>query len=292
MFCPNCGTNGGDAAFCANCGTSLAAAAQATSPAAPTAPASAPSAGQVHPDSIPPYLPPVAPKKPVNKTLFIAIGGGVMAVVLAVVAVLVLTPYSLTADRAQQLLVPISSFDNVMKDADEPNHIGDMDYPVFGTGADDGCTEEADIVAEFDKGTMLAFSDYSNSGTDFGVWEQSFWEFESADSPKAIIEATRSGYANSDCEYFSSTSTSVMSSTVSDLGDSGSAFGIDSQNSVFFVDKTSYISSLITLNWREGQMFVQKGRYLMSIRYTSDTDAAAVYTDFEDAMTRALETFH
>ncbi len=297
MFCPKCGTNGGDAAFCSNCGTSLAAPASAApvtpaapatpdTAAAPAAPSAEAAAGFAQP------MPPVAPKKPVNKTLFIAIGGGVTAVILAVVAVLVLMPYSLSPDRAKEILVQKSSFSSDMKDADEPNHIGDMDYPVFGTGADDGCTEEADVASAFDQGTMLAFSDYSHSGTGFGVWEQSFWEFESADTPKAIIEATRSGYANSDCQYFSSTSTSIMSSTVSDLGDSGSTFGVESENSVFFVDKTSYISSLLTLNWTEGQMFVQKGRFLMSIRFTADTDEDLIYSDFENAATLALESFH
>lgn len=283
MFCTNCGTNAGDVAFCPSCGNKLAAAPAAATPVAEAAPQSfdAPAAGA-------PFLTP-APKKPVNKTLFIAIGGGVAALAIAVVAVFALMPYSLSADRAKELLVPMSSFSSDLKEADEPNHIGDMEYPVFGTG--DECTQETSIANLFDEGTMLAFSDYSNSGTDFGVWEQSFWEFESADTPKAIIEATRAGYENSDCEYFSSTSTSVMSSSVSELGDSKSSFGVASEDSVFFVDKTSYISSFLTLNWKEGQMFVQKGRYLMSIRFSSDTDADDIFGDFEAAAKLALESF-
>lgn len=285
MFCPNCGTNAGDAAFCSSCGTNLTAAPDAVPATAAT------SADPGSFEAVPPaYINP-APKKS-NKTLFIAIGGGVAAVALAVVAVFAFMPYSLSADKAKELLIPKASFSTSMKDADEPNHIGEVDYPVFGTGAEDGCTEEGDIVAAFDKGTMLAFSDYSNEGDDFGIWEQSFWEFESADTPAAIVAAARAGYGNSDCAYYSSTSTSIMSSNMSDLGTSGDTFGIDSANSVYFVDKTSYISSLINLDWREGQLFVQKGRYLMSIRFTSDTDATSVYSDFEDMTKLALESFH
>lgn len=284
MFCTNCGTNAGDVAFCPSCGNKLAAAAPAAQLTGEQISQPVEAAA-----SEAPFLAP-APKKPVNKMLFIAIGGGVAALAIAVVAVFAFMPYSLSADRANELLVPKTAFSSDLKDADEPNHIGDVEYPVFGTG--DECTQETSIASLFDEGTMLAFSDYSNDGTDFGVWEQSFWEFESADTPKAIIEATRSGYDNSDCEYFSSTSTSVMSSTVSELGDSRSSFGIASENSVFFVDKTSYISSFLTLNWKEGQMFVQKGRYLMSIRFTSDTDAEDIYGDFESAAKLALESFH
>ena len=282
MFCTNCGTKAGEVAFCPNCGSKLASAQEpmAQAPVGQPTEAAAPAM---------PYLTP-APKKPVNKTLFIAIGGGLAAVALAAVAIFAFTPYSLSADRARELLVPMSAFASEMKEADEPNNVGDMEYPVFGTG--DGCTEEASIVSMFDEGTMLAFSDYATTGTDFGVWEQSFWQFDSADTPKAIIDATRSGYANSECNYFSSTSTSIMSSTMSDIGTSKQSFGIESEDSVYFIDKTSYISSLLTLNWKEGQLFVQKGRYLMSIRFTSDTDAEATYSDFEAATKLALESFH
>lgn len=282
MFCTNCGTKAGEVAFCPNCGSKLATAQEpmAQAPVGQPIEAAAPAM---------PYLTP-APKKPVNKTLFIAIGGGLSAVALAAVAIFAFMPYSLSADKAKEILVSKSVFANEMKEADEPNNVGDMEYPVFGTG--DGCIEEASIVSLFDEGTMLAFSDYATTGTDFGVWEQSFWQFDSAETPKAIIDATRSGYANSECNYFSSTSTSIMSSTMSDIGTSKQSFGIESENSVYFVDKTSYISSLLTLNWKEGQMFVQKGRYLMSIRFTSDTDAEATYSDFESAAKLALESFH
>lgn len=280
MFCTNCGTNAGDVAFCPSCGTRLLAAPSSTEPVEAATDSSQSPANFLT----------LAPKKPVNKTLLIAIGGGVTALAIAAVAIFAFMPYSLSADRAKELLVPLSSFSSDLKEADEPNHIGEVEYPVFGTG--DECTQESSIVSLFDQGTILAFSDYSNVGSDFGSWEQSFWEFESADIPKAIIDATRSGYENSGCEYFSTTSTSVMSSTVSELGDSKSSFGVASENSVFFVDKTSYISSFITLNWKEGQMFVQKGRYLMSIRFTSDTDATGIYSDFESAAKLALESFH
>ena len=283
MFCTNCGTNAGEVAFCPSCGTKLAAATTAATSVGEATPPifEVPSAGA-------PTLPP-APKKPVKKTLFIAIGGGVAALVIAVVAVFALMPFSLSADRAKELLVPMSAFSSDLKEADEPNHIGDMEYPVFGNG--DGCTQETSIVALLDEGTLLASSDYSNAGTDFGLWEQSFWEFESADTPKAIIEATRAGFENPECEYFSSSSSSVMSMSVSDLGDSKSRFGVESEDSVFFLGKTSLISSLLTFNWQEGQMFVQKGRYLMSIRYSSDTDADDVFNDFEAAAKLALESF-
>lgn len=280
MFCTNCGTNAGDVAFCPSCGTRLMAAPSSAEPVEAATDSSQSPANFLAPE----------PKKPVNKTLLIAIGGGVTALAIAAVAVFAFMPYSLSADRAKEILVPLSSFSSDLKEADEPNHIGEVEYPVFGTG--DECTQESSIVSLLDQGTMLAFSDYSNVGSDFGSWEQSFWEFASADIPKAIIDATRSGYENSDCEYFSTTSTSVMSSTVSELGDSKSSFGVASENSVFFVDKTSYISSFITLNWKEGQMFVQKGRYLMSIRFTSDTDATGIYSDFESAAKLALESFH
>lgn len=280
MFCTNCGTNAGDVAFCPSCGTRLLAAPSSAEPVEAATDSSQSPANFLAP----------APRKPVNKTLLMAIGGGVTALAIAAVAIFAFMPYSLSADRAKELLVPLSSFSSDLKEADEPKHIGEVEYPVFGTG--DECTQESSIVSLLDQGTMLAFSDYSNVGSDFGSWEQSFWEFESADIPKAIIDATRSGYENSDCEYFSTTSTSVMSSTVSELGDSKSSFGVASENSVFFVDKTSYISSFITLNWKEGQMFVQKGRYLMSIRFTSDTDATGIYNDFESAAKLALESFH
>lgn len=285
MFCPNCGTNAGDAAFCSSCGTNL----KVLPEAAAASSATNPEPGSF--DSAPPaYINP-APKKS-NKTLFIALGGGVSAVALAVVAVFAFMPYSLSADKANEILVPMSSFASEMKVADNPKHIGEMDYPVFGTGADDGCAEEGEIVAAFDQGKLLAFSDYANDGTDFGVWGQSFWEFDSADTPAAIVAAMRSGYDNSDCAYYSSTSTSIMTSTMTDLGSSGEAFGVDSPNSAFFVDKTSYISSLISFELKQGLLFVQKGRYLMSIRFSTDPDSTSVYSDFEDMTKLALESFH
>ena len=182
----------------------------------------------------------------------------------------------------------MSSFSSDLKEADEPDHIGSREFPVFGV---EECAQDTSIAELFDTGTMLAFSDYSNDGNDFGSWEQSFWEFESADTPKAIIEATRGGFKNSNCEYFSSNSISVMTTSVTELGDSMSSFGVASEDSVFFIGKTAYTSSLLNLKWKKGHLFVQKGRYLMSLVFSSDTDADDIFGDFEAAAKLALESF-
>lgn len=275
-FCSSCGTeNKAAVKFCSECGK----------------PVSVAPAAEAETDLVA-----SAPKKSLLKNkLFLFGGGGFLALVLLVVGVVALTPFSLDAKSAEARLMTADDFAFSAVDAKEPNSVMEGNYPLF--RASDKCTEDVDLQTMInDEGVLLASADFSQDTSDTTMvhFDEDIIQFPDAETANRAVELARLGYADSNCEYNSIGEYENVSTIgkFSDGGDLQSALGVGGTNSFYLrYESNMIVTGAYTFNINQDQRIavIARGPYVVIIRGVVDAEDKGVSTtEMEDSIRTAV----